>query len=70
MRQITLFMSYLGLTSTRMGALKCLVQGHTREKSRGSSAARPLDYESNTEPRSHGKKKNHGQTVPPKGLEA
>ena len=40
-RELTLFMSFLGFTITRLGVLKCLAQGHSHEKPKGS-----LDYES------------------------
>ena len=39
-RQLTLFISFLGFTSTIGWALKCLAQGHSQEKPRGSSGAR------------------------------
>ena len=41
-RQLTLFMSFLGFTILGW-ALKCLAQGHSHKKHRGSSAARTQD---------------------------
>ena len=55
-RQLTLFMSFLGFTITRLGALKCLAQRHSHEKTQRiqcCSNPGPLDYESNTLPLSH-----------------
>ena len=46
----------LGFTSTRLGALKCLAQGHSHEKTQRvqcGSNPEPLEYVSNTLPLSH-----------------
>ena len=52
-QQLTLLMSFLGFTSTRLGLWSVLPKDTPTKNPRGSSAARTQDYESNTttEPR-------------------
>ena len=42
-RQLTLFLSFLGFTSARLGLWSILPRGHSKKKSRGSSVAQTKD---------------------------